>query len=621
MKKFAMASAIGLTIGLLASAPAAEAGDIDDGRIVVNYSVQGGHDPVPVGDALTFELFDELGSVVPGCSLLSSGVIRTCIYGEATSSLVSDSSYAVGVGDLDEAYEVTDVRCSGAQTGSPALPPSGAGIDGSVFSAAIIDFGSLDQIACTVTIKPKDNGVRIKYQVTGGDDPDAAGAALEFHLFEEGGAAAEPCVEQGSGAVRSCLYEDSVAGPGTYVLGVANIDNAYWLRALGCGGAVVADRADREARAVGVNEVNFKVFGNAYFSYRDGQPVECTLFLRAKPNVYIDNVVDNSAAAPGTATLSANDFAIEIYDDDGMLVSTGAITDPDDAQCSSALQSDAVCASVNLADGDFTMGAVPLDYGYELIGLDCTVLGDAGDARAALPSPDFDFSHSNSSGNEETRCTLTHEYVSQTVTADLVVTNDSGRTAAGDEFTIQVFDVSGNVVASGVDPEPGTGNASAEFVLPIGPYTFGVDGPEGYEASASIMPRGVDQLAISTGADFTLTRTQGATGVIGVDDLIIPPTTTTATTTTTITTTTTVALATATTTVALTTTAPTTTPTVVLPATPEATVAPTSNDAPTSTITSLLPATGSSSSQTLSMLLIALALMVLGGGAVVATRR
>ncbi|MFT6293540.1 MAG: hypothetical protein ACJAR2_004170 [Ilumatobacter sp.] len=47
--------------------------------------------------------------------------------------------------------------------------------------------------------------------------------------------------------------------------------------------------------------------------------------------------------------------------------------------------------------------------------------------------------------------------------------NDGDRTATGADFTIEIFNTTGTRVGFGVDPEPGPGNASVEFTLPIGP--------------------------------------------------------------------------------------------------------------------------------------------------------
>jgi LPXTG-motif cell wall-anchored protein len=177
----------------------------------------------------------------------------------------------------------------------------------------------------------------------------------------------------------------------------------------------------------------------------------------------------------------------------------------------------------------------------------------------------------------DVHCTLANEYFTQTVTADINVVNDDGGTAQGSAFTIEVYDASNTLVAEGVDPEPGTGNASASFVLPVGSYSFGVNGPAGYTATVVVVQEELAQARIDDpSAAFTLSRSVTAPAVITADDPAPLATTTTST-------------------VAPTTAAPTT-------------VDP----------NAVLPATGTTSS---TILMLALAAFFLGSGTVLVTRR
>ena len=429
-------------------------------------------------------------------------------------------------------------------------------------------------------------GIRVNYQVFGGDDPATVGDALDLELFVEpatvggSGTLVPGCSVGGSGASRTCLYTPGVLTPGvSYIIGVGGIDDAYEVSSVSCsnlgGPAEMLDTTD---------------FPNAVIPYDDFDRWECTVEITAKPMLYIDKLITASGGA------SSTDFTLELYDDTGTLVPiTPAIVDPDDAQCSfGATIDDATCAAVPLSAGDYTIGEILPGYGYDAGLFVCESSIDFVDAREILPTPAYDFTHSGPD-RDDTLCTLTNDYLTQTVSADIEVTNDGGRTATGADFTIEVFNSSGILVASGVDPEPGTGNASAEFVLPIGDYTFGVDGPEGYDASATVTvsATNTETEIIGTGADFTLTRDQTAIGVISVDDQTIPTTTTTTTTIVPETTTTT-AVATTTTLMAV---------------------------APITTLTGLLPATGTDAWRKLPLMLLALALMALGGGAILTTRR
>jgi LPXTG-motif cell wall-anchored protein len=171
------------------------------------------------------------------------------------------------------------------------------------------------------------------------------------------------------------------------------------------------------------------------------------------------------------------------------------------------------------------------------------------------------------------------EVVSQIVSADIVVANDDNGTATGADFTIEVYDTGGTLVASGPDPEPGTGNASAEFVLAAGNYTFGVSGPAGYVTAVvvTIVPAAAE-IIDDASAQFTLTPGEVVSAVLTADD-IAPATTTTTTTT----------------------------------------LAPTTTQGPTTTAIGVLPATGNDQSSTLA--LVAAMLVLLGAGTLLVTRR
>ncbi len=118
-----------------------------------------------------------------------------------------------------------------------------------------------------------------------------------------------------------------------------------------------------------------------------------------------------------------------------------------------------------------------------------------------LRSPAFDFVHSPKA--PDTYCTITNTYVTDTIDVDLVVVNDSGRAANGAEFLIEVYDNTGAIVATAADP--GTGNASATFTLPIDPYTLGFSGPDGYDGTAEVTADERPRAQIAgPGAQFTI---------------------------------------------------------------------------------------------------------------------
>lgn len=342
----------------------------------------------------------------------------------------------------------------------------------------------------------------------------------------------------------------------------------------------------------------------------------CDVYLTPKPILYIDKIADE------LGELGASDFPLEVYSTEGE-VFTG--TDPSDELCEfqniilkrpadgteARIADDSLCAAIPLLPGEYTMGEILPEYGYEPGSFECETepsrydFFDQPDEKLE-PAEDYSFVHGDGGliGNEipffpATLCRLTNDYVEVDVTADLVVVNDDGGTATADQFTIEVFDSSGVKVDEGVDPDPALGNDLVDFVLPVGDYTFGVSGPDGYTSSAVVNVTPVEETEIiPTGADFTAASDQDVAGVITVDDPPAEPAPTTLPPTT----------------VPPTTLAPTTVPPTTLAPAP----APPS---PPTTITMILPETGGGSNQTGTIVLMALGALLLGGGAVLATRR
>jgi hypothetical protein len=291
----------------------------------------------------------------------------------------------------------------------------------------------------------------------------------------------------------------------------------------------------------------------------------CSIYL-ASPVLHVDVVVVGGTATP-------DDFTVEVFATDGAAVPATTLTDPGDGDCfDSQTFTVGNCDRTELSAGDYFLGVTPV-AGY-VPTKDCQA--ETLD-REQLPGSTGQFSHGSLKikSSVDTFCRLTMTYTTQTVSADIVVTNDDGGTAAASAFTIEVFDASNMLVDSGVDPEPGIGNAS--FVskpLPVGSYTFGVSGPAGYAytAAVSVVPVAVatDRLADPSAA-FTISPTQSAAAVITANDPTLLATTTVA-------------------------------------ATPTSTIDP----------NAVLPATGTASS---TLLMWALAAFGLGCGTVVLTRR
>lgn len=441
------------------------------------------------------------------------------------------------------------------------------------------------------------SGIEVNYQVFGPDFA-AVGDALTLELFDSNGALVPGCnssVGNGSGTRLLSCNTGVLSNGQTYTLGVDTVDAAYFVSYASC------SQSDREM-------LDTSDFPDAVVAFNGGFE-SCQVQISQTPTLYIDKVTTGGP-------LGASDFTLEIYDDSGALVPiTPAVVDPDDALCTipitNGLQESAdslldpsICAAIVLEPGSYTMGEILPDYGYDESSLSCVSTSPV--IVEILPSPAFDFTHGEF--GSDTLCTLTNDYITQVVTADIVVENDSGGTATGADFTIEVFQA-GSLVASGVDPAPN--DPTASFVsdpLPIGDYTFGISGPEGYETTIDVTIEEVDvatEQLPSPAADFTLSRTQTAAALLTVNDPLQATTTTSTTTTTTV--------------------APTTTTTTVAPSTaPAATDAPTTaaptTAAPVTTVrpTTQLPATGSTSS---TLLLLGLALFALGSGTILTARR
>ncbi len=418
--------------------------------------------------------------------------------------------------------------------------------------------------------------VRVTYSVF---DPDSNAPeivdGLTAEVFDSGGAPLNnPCTETpdpstttvAASAFASRIFTCLLESGAEHTLGVDGVPDDKYVSDVFC---------DQQVPNEPIDDPNATFTAVAF--------LVCNVAIQPVPVLYIDKVVVGGDAAPA-------DFTIEIFDAAGSPV--GSVVD--DAEPSSECDgfispANTACANIGLTPGDYRLGEVSPEYGYSATSVECSPLFQE---TEVFPSPFGDVTHSTE--GEDTYCLITNTYYEQTVSVDVVVTNDDGGAATAADFTIEVYDAAGVLVDSGIDPEPGEGNASAEFTLPIGDYTFGVTGPAGYETTIVVT---VEQLVgdiIGDGSgDFSLTPGQTVSAVLAAND----PTTTTTTTTT---------VAPTTTEAATTTTfddgsgaaAPTTTPTTVAPQ---------------------LPATGDDGSGM--MALLALALVMFGSGVVFLARR
>ncbi|MEM8618170.1 MAG: LPXTG cell wall anchor domain-containing protein [Actinomycetota bacterium] len=303
-----------------------------------------------------------------------------------------------------------------------------------------------------------------------------------------------------------------------------------------------------------------------------------------------------------------SDVDIEIFEGtEGDIVATG--NDLSDEVCT--VVGDTGCYLPDLDSGFYQLG-IDLPEGFELVGGECGVLGSPDLAAQRLPREEGYFTIGQD--DESVRCAITIRGEERPVSADVVVINDDGGTADGTGFIVEVFDSGGALYDSGTDPAPNDSASSAEFDLPVGDYTFGISGADGYEVTVDVAVSRLPAIINDPSAAFTVGPNEAVVAVLTADDIPEAETTTTATQSTPLGTTTPPEVTASTTTTPETTTTATAAPPTAAPPT----AAPPTAAPPT--LAAELPATGATR-QTLPILALALGLLALGAGAVVFTRR
>ena len=317
------------------------------------------------------------------------------------------------------------------------------------------------------------------------------------------------------------------------------------------------------------------------------------------PTVAIDKVLPQLESGP----LEVDDFTLEIFPEFGGEV-VGTTNDPSPEMCESEEDIGILCGWVELEPGRYALGEEP-EYGYTPFRPVCesdwpdgggVIIGEErfDDLNATFgitPEPDDLFSYF-------ARCTVGNLYVESQLDVYKTVTNDDGRTATPDDWTIELYDDEGAIVTTVACALDGT---CLSDTFPIGQYTVGEVGPDGYVSTVTqtVTTEPIDlEILPDEEATFVLEWGNRVDITIASDD----QPTTTSTTSTTTTTTTTIADST-TTTEGPTTTAGSQTTT-------------TAFDAGAGT----LPATGSGQ-RNASMALLAIGLLLFGTAAVLTTRR
>ena len=331
------------------------------------------------------------------------------------------------------------------------------------------------------------------------------------------------------------VFVECVLAPGDYQLGLDGVAETVTEISAECSGRIEFEVIDHP------------IFGTTDFTKTVDAPISCYIDLQTPPDILLDIVMTGDGPHP------TDEPIIELYDGEGGLI--GMFADPAEAECEppellfgdvarltevfvqpfpgSGVFTD--CAVTAQAAGDYVIGLGDLPNGYVPDGpatcepfevfYDNEPLADGGGA----------FTHGPELQGPPTgtHCTIPLRYVEVTVTADVVVMNDDGDGASdGSDFIVEVFAADGGTVGALVDskpdPAPNDDSQSAEFILPLGEYTFGISGPAGYETSVvvSVLVEATEAFPDGAG-DFTALEGQQVSASIMADDIATTTTTTT----------------------------------------------------------------------------------------------
>lgn len=317
-----------------------------------------------------------------------------------------------------------------------------------------------------------------------------------------------------------------------------------------------------------------------------GQYANCDVYV-VQPALLVDKIVDG-----GDATTA--DFTIEVYDGEGTLVTTAV--DPSSALCGEGLPL-TNCAVVPLPAGSYQLGEIPA-AGYTASNVWCnTFVPELPQPGEVFPEGIGTFTIGDNPQQDAypfAECQVTNRFYEGSLIVTKTVVNDDGDgTATADDFTAEVYR---DGEALEIDGTCDADGSCVSVTLPIGEYRIGESGPAGYDASVACTvtqepdgpgpisttpPTFVFQPTEAIAGDAALAEVQPygeVTCVITNDDV---PTTTAA---------------------------------------PTTTIAPTTTDAGGLPVTPTLPETGSSSSNTV-MIVLALGLLSVGGSLMALRRR
>lgn len=258
----------------------------------------------------------------------------------------------------------------------------------------------------------------------------------------------------------------------------------------------------------------------------------CFFFVIA-PMIILDKEIFELEDLP-TGPLDSDDFLLEVYPAAGG-APIATVTDPSPDLCVAADEVGVKCGFAEVPFGEYVIGERS-EYGYFGIVQGCTTDGFPGDGGGGDPpiitrSERLEMIGGAITISEESlfqRCLVANFYVEGTIEIAKSVVNDNGGTATPDDWTMELYDDTGALVTSAPCDADGT-CLSGSF--PIGEYTVGEIGPDGYVSSIDIeITEPVDEEALDDpDAVFELTPLATVDVLVVSDD---QPTTTTLATTT-----------------------------------------------------------------------------------------
>ncbi len=206
------------------------------------------------------------------------------------------------------------------------------------------------------------------------------------------------------------------------------------------------------------------------------------------PTIVLDKILPGSESGP----LAETDFTLEVFPSAGG-EAVGSDTDPSADVCEEVADIDTRCGYVEVDPGTYVVGE-QAEYGYFPLLVECSsdpfgeddddpiIIGppperiDSTDAEVTV-TPVTDDMFSYFAG-----CSIGNIYVESQLDVFKTVTNDDGGTATPGDWTVELFDDEGAMVTSVACAADGT---CLSDTFPIGQYTVGEVGPDGYDSTVS----------------------------------------------------------------------------------------------------------------------------------------